>query len=293
MATTQAAPALRPMTIADLFDETIKIYRRNFGQLIALSAVMDSPLLVFFLLAGSAGATGAFQVRPGQPPNTTAFAALFGAMGITFLVALLIFPVGVSAMIHAVSEARLGRRLGVGEALRLGLRRYWALTGLMFVYFTVVAVLWITLIGMPVAIYFMVAWGLSYATLLLEGAGVFGSLSRSRALVRGMWWRTFGIAILFWLFQSIAAWIITLPVSIVAAALGAILARPGLAQPAIAVVNALANILGQIVPMPILYTGWVLYYYDLRIRKEGLDLELRAQQMETAPPLIREPEPGG
>jgi hypothetical protein len=295
MAVTQEAPALRPMTVSDLFDETVKLYRRNFGQLIALAAFLMTPFLVLFLGAGVAG-LGSVVARPGQTPSTAVIVAFLGAFGLAFLVGLVIYPIGMAALIHAVSEARFGRRLGVGEALRRGTHRYWALTALMFVHFSALALMWITVLGIPFTIYFSVAWAFGYMALLLEGTGVFGSLSRSRALVRGMWWRTFGIAMLFLLFQWVVSFIITFPVSFVVGFLGVLLSGPGVAQPAVAVLNALSQMLGSVLPLPILYIGWVLYYYDLRVRKEGLDLELRAQQLQATtppPPLFREPEPGG
>ena len=284
------APALRPMGVSDLFDETTKIYRRHFGQLIGIAVFMQAPLLLFLLAAGAMGASAAFARAATQQPNPAVLAGFFGLMGLGFLLMIVSYPVGTSAMIWAVSEARFGRRLSVGEAIRRGFRRYWPVFGLGMVYGISLGLMWITIIGIPFAIYFSVAWGVSYACLLLDGTSVFGSLSRSRALVRGLWWRTLGIALLFWLFQSVVAFIISFPFGVVVGLVGALLRTDAAAQPALAVVNALGQMIGQVLPLPILYIGWVLYYYDLRVRKEGLDLAMRAEQLAT-PVMTQEPGP--
>ena len=48
-------------------------------------------------------------------------------------------------------------------------------------------------------IWLAVLWSLSSTVLLLEGGGITRALSRSRELVRGSWWRVFGILVLIWL----------------------------------------------------------------------------------------------
>jgi xanthosine utilization system XapX-like protein len=285
----QEAPAMRPMGVSDLFDETTRLYRRHFGQLVAIAAFMQAPSLLFLLLAGGLGMTGALASTAGQEPSPTLIFGLLGVMAVAFLVALLTVPVGISAMVWAVSEARFGRRLGVGEAIRRGFHRYWSVIGLATVYTIAVGAMWLTVIGIPFGIYFSVAWGVCYACLLLEGTGVFASLSRSRALVRGLWWRTFGIALLFLIFQSVIAWIISFPFGMVVGLVGTLLQTDAAVQPALAIVNVLGQVIAQVLPLPILYIGWVLYYYDLRIRKEGLDLAMRAEQL--APPVLTQ-EPG-
>jgi hypothetical protein len=271
---------LRPLTVGDLFDETIKIYRRHFGQLIGLAAFMQVPTLLAFLLVGGTAAVAVLASGQDIDPSDTSFiVGILGAAAVAMLVAIVTAPVGLSAMLQAIAEARFGRRIGLGEAIRRGFRRYWGLLGLGLVYTIAVGLMWLTILGIPFGIYFSVAWGLCVAVYLVEGTGVFESLSRSRALVRGMWWRTLGIALLFTLFQSVIGWIISFPLGFIAGVVGALTPQSTGVQAGMAAVNMLGSLLGGILPLPVLYIGWMLYYFDLRVRKEGLDLQMRAGEI--------------
>jgi len=117
-----------------------------------------------------------------------------------------------------------------------------------------------------------VRWSVATPALFSEGIGPVKALGRSWNLVRDNWWRTVGVLIL-----------VAIMVTLIQAALGALFGgiaalipglgadlRAGLVTTVAALVNALV---GAITPIAI-----TMLYLDLRVRKEGLDLDQLARQ---------------
>jgi hypothetical protein len=107
--------------------------------------------------------------------------------------------------------------------------------------------------------------------IVIERVGVFRGLQRSWELIGGSWWRVFGIELLL----GTLVGILNLIVGGVAGNVVSLLSIPG------------AHILGSMIQygaqtlvLPIQYAGYALLYYDLRIRKEGFDLERMAQSLD-------------
>ena len=110
------------------------------------------------------------------------------------------------------------------------------------------------------------------AALILENVGVFEGISRSWALTRGYFWRVVGIQILSFLIISLASAIVTTPISMLA---GVITAAAPSAQ---ILALGMSVLLGNIVTaatLPFDSAVNALIYTDLRMRSEGLDVELR------------------
>lgn len=59
-----------------------------------------------------------------------------------------------------------------------------------------VLLLTITVAGIPLAVYCFIRWSLLAQACMLDGSDGRGSLARSSRLVRGQWWRTFGVTLL-------------------------------------------------------------------------------------------------
>ncbi len=71
-------------------------------------------------------------------------------------------------------------------------------------------------VSMLLAVYLWVRWVFAMTAISWEDAGVFESFSRSSFLVRGLWWRTFGILILLNIIAQFAISLISTPVSFIA-----------------------------------------------------------------------------
>ena len=113
---------------------------------------------------------------------------------------------------------------------------------------------------------------LAPAALILENVGVFEGISRSWTLTRGNFWRIVGIQLLSVIIIVFATGIATTPVSFLAGILAATV-------PSVETLTlAFSVLLGTIVTaatLPFDSAVRALIYTDLRMRSEGLDVELR------------------
>ncbi|MGH2443790.1 MAG: hypothetical protein ACRDFX_11610 [Chloroflexota bacterium] len=90
-------------------------------------------------------------------------------------------------------------------------------------------------------------------------------------MVRGSWWRIFGIALL--------VFVITLVLeSIAGAVIGALLVNGH------QVWGQIASAIVAILVVPFELGVLILLYFDLRIRKEGFDIDHLTRNMDVAPP---------
>lgn len=142
-----------------------------------------------------------------------------------------------------------------------------------------VGLLILMVISALVSSYLSIKFSVASPAMVLENLGVFAAIGRSWSLTRGNFWRLFGINILTAIITSMVAGIF----GGIAGALSAIFVVVGSSSPEdiIASLNTtyiLAMVMSTIAQLLILpFTSSVnaLLYIDLRMRKEGLDVELR------------------
>ncbi|MFF2045794.1 hypothetical protein ACFVVX_35765 [Kitasatospora sp. NPDC058170] len=137
------------------------------------------------------------------------------------------------------------------------------------------------LLSLPVAVWIWIQLSLAAPALMLEKQGVLTALSRSRRLVRGAWWRLFGINLLSQVLAGIVAGMISVPFTIVGVVLGfddiagqadsgGLVSLP----PALLITTAIAGVISATLTIPFTASIGVLLYVDQRIRREALDIEL-------------------
>ena len=113
---------------------------------------------------------------------------------------------------------------------------------------------------------------LAPAALILENIGVFEGISRSWTLTRGYFWRVVGIRLLSVIIIGIISMAASTPVDILAQGLSA--AAPNATFITMTVALLLSNIVTA-ATLPFDSSVVALIYTDLRMRSEGLDVELR------------------
>jgi len=148
---------------------------------------------------------------------------------------------------------------------------------------TAAIVVILVLVAIPVTVWLYVRYALSGPALMLESTssaadgaarpiGVFGALRRSADLVRGSWWRLFGILLLILLIAGIISQVISVPFALPAFFLDQ---PPTDSQFLITLmVSALGGIVAATITAPFTAAATALLYVDRRIRREGLDIEL-------------------
>lgn len=127
--------------------------------------------------------------------------------------------------------------------------------------------------------YLSIKFSVASPAMVLENLGVFAAIGRSWSLTRGNFWRLFGINILTAVITSMVAGIFVG----IADALGEIFIVVGSSSPedVIASLNTtyilimVMSTIAQLLILPFTSSVNALLYIDLRMRKEGLDVELR------------------
>ncbi len=242
--------ALRPKTLGDLVSSTFRLYADNFAPLLVMSFLAQTPSL-------------AAEVTPAP------LSWLFTVVGLVllFLVA--------GPMVHAVAQATLGREIRLDECVGRARQRvaYLIVAAIIVLLLSVgAALLSLLLVGIPLFIYLVVALAFYVHAIMFEGADGISALGRSRELVRGSWWRVFGIMLVFGIISGVILMVVSIP--------GFILAWSDLASGSI---NSLAGIyfgVINIIALPVGLIAGTLIYFDLRVRKEGYTLEQLAADVD-------------
>ena len=283
------------MPLPELLDELFRLYRRNFSVIVGVSLIVALPGLIWTLLTGAYllttnSYTNLFsQTGSSTIPtlSTTQLSRLVGLIALGGLGSLIFLPLSVGAVYRAVTDVSLGRPVTIVGVIRETLARYFPLLGLVGLAF-VFGIVWIiaeviglVLLVLPAlavfagAVYFLVRWSLAVAAMMAEDIGPINGLRRSWNLVGGMWPRTFGILFVIWVLQVIVTLALGTFFDLVVG-----IALTGGAQLA---VNSIGSTLLNAVISPILAIGIVLLYFDLRTRKEGLDLDQLARETSPGP----------
>lgn len=180
--------------------------------------------------------------------------------------------------------------LAVGAVVVLGVGAG-VLGGLGFVVATttggvprVVLVVLLVLVALAAAVAFAVVYlgrlGIAPVVVVLDGRfpdergagpGLFAAVGRTWRLTRGNLWRTLGVLLLVQLIAGVAAEFIGVPLGLVA---GVASAAGGAGTVAGTLVQAIGSLLGLVVTLPFTTAGATLLYLDLRMRREGMDIEL-------------------
>jgi hypothetical protein len=250
-----SAPRFEAMTTGALLDRAFRLYTGNFSLMLGITAAAYVPF--YLIMLGIESTLGANVLAPQSGLSTLLF-----QIGFMVIWASVAFPIAVGAATYAISERYLGNDVTIGEALRLALSRFWTLS---------VAQITATIrvmFGLLLLIVPGILWLLSYAlvvpAILVENQKATASLRRSRDLVKGHRGKVFCVTLVINLLQGIPI----LGVNMISGMLFNIDSGSG------AVLNSAIINLVSIFLTPLGIVATILLYYDMRIRKEGFDLEM-------------------
>ena len=276
-----SAPAplrLRPLEIGDILDETFRLYRRHFLLLAGVAVGFSIPLAAVAGF-GFAALYGALidSASSGNPLDVSTFTPFLTAIGLGTLINLALLPLMYGAVSLAVCDSALGRPVTLRRVLGGALRRYLHVGG----YLGLLFLMGIAFCLFPLWIWIAVGWAAVLPVMFVEDVGLGGALRRSWGLVQGRWWRTFFILLLVFLLNYVVS--IALEAFLY---LGQALLSIFLSQfVSLAIYEAGAIVVSGLL-IPILQIALVLIYFDLRVRKEGLDLFQLAQHVAAPPPAL-------
>ncbi len=276
--TTPIQAITRAMDFTDILDGMFSFYRSHFRLFLAIVAV-------YFVLEFGIELIFAYF-------TTLAAAGTVILISAFTLIATSVISILVTAgLMYASAHVYLGREITPGAALQQALQRFWTYLGSVMLWGLVVLGLIVTVIGIPFAIYFSVRWGLYTLPVLFEGTTARNAFRRSTELVKGTWWRVFGIMLAISLISFMIYFILE-------ASSGFLLSWMGLTEaeeptglldtlrqlfvPTLSEIGWFSYTIRRLVSlgiaaftMPISAIGSTLLYFDLRIRKEAYDIEMQ------------------
>jgi len=241
---------LRPLSIGEVLDGALVLLRRHFGLVLGIAIVCEgipTAMDVYIDLTGGAS----------QNPGLSLLDRLLTLVGSVLVT---------GATVRVVSEAYLGQSPLFGEAMRFAGSRFGTILGanIMSGFLTVLALLALVIPGIVVACGYSVA----AQAAALESGSSSEALRRSWELTKGFRWKALGLGVV-----SIG---LILVVFVGAGVLGGILGGlMGGLDVVLVVIGACVSMLIY----PVISCVFTVFYYDLRVRKEGFDLEMLSQAL--------------
>ena len=226
--------------------------------------------------------------------GTLGVSVLIGFLG-SVLQGVLVVPVSRSVLnrrtgfkqMWKLAIPRILPLLGVATLLTLGgLLAVAALIGISILLFTAMgpaALLIVLPLGLGAVVAFLwigLKLMLAPAVIVVERTGVYDGLLRSWQLTKNNWWRIFGITLVVAIMVGIIAQIVQIPVSLVSAAVGGVVAPhpdPESMTSTLILTTVISTAIAALVgSVTFAFQASVsgLIYMDLRMRRDGLDVEL-------------------
>lgn len=195
------------LSLGEVVSKTFDLCRRNFVKYTVLFLVVEAVIGLIDVWA-----YGAFPL-PTLPSNATPqdvlnwapgfFTNLFYLIAVVGLVSVVFGTIAYGGTIKMASEEIENKPVGLGAAVRFAASKVlwvWAL-GIVVGIIVVLGLVALVVPGIILAIMF----SLSFQALLIENAGIGGSLSRSRELVGHRWLKTFAVIVVFGIIVGVAA----------------------------------------------------------------------------------------
>jgi hypothetical protein len=269
--------------VAEIIDAAIRLLRRHARTLFAISGAVLLPLgILQFVVArwGSQVAADAALLTPSSDPQI-ALEQMFDTLGPFFLVALVSGVVAGLAQllvqlgsVKAITDIYLEQDPNWRDSLAYGFKRLPAAIGA-FLIAIIPLIVGFVLCFLP-GVALATLWSLTGVVIAAEGRGSAGALSRSFELVKKRFWPVLGVLVL--------AVLITVVIGLITGAIiGGVTAATGTIQTDL---QTVLNILIGIVTTPFTVAVLTVAYFDLRVRLEGLDVELLARRSDQQGPSV-------
>lgn len=284
--------ALRPLSFGEVLDTAFNLFKRNFKSVLVISAAIMVPLTLLGAAAAAGLAPSDFSALEDPSADVDdvlgVMGGLFGAIGIGSLLQMLGSILVQAATTRVYSESYRGGSLAPGEGLRLAVPRLLAMVGLTIV--TSFGMFFGLLFCFGPGIWLYGVWGVAPAVLIAENKGVFAAMGRSFQLVKGNWWRVFGLLVLSTILVAVITSVVTAPLQF-GVGLGAGLSDDpsDVFSGGYLALNTVVTGLATAITLPFTAAVVVAIYYDLRVRKEGYDLDRLIADLGEAPDLPRPP----
>ena len=257
-------------SIGDRLNETLAIFAKHFRRFAVMGLVVYVPVNLLSLI----GPTSQLTLYMDPRNVSGSEIAFYFLVGFINLIALTIVY---SAAVSAVGQHYVSGQLNLKACYS---RVWWRILSLLSVMFVLaVGVLIGTAAYILVVPIFVMVWLLVYGSMapqivIIERMKPTSALKKSLQLVRGNWWRVFGMQVVLMLILIGLAIVALLPL--------ALMSGPSFAVGAPIVnwfVQYLTSLLANLVTAAIAAIAVTLLYFDLRVRKENYDVKTLTREM--------------
>ncbi len=273
-------PDLRPLSFGELLDRTFSLYRRHFWVFVGIMAIPQVFIVAASVLYQSTQMT-AIAVRARAPEKIGVMFGYLAAAMLMIVVYFVVHPIALGATTIAVSELNLGHPVTIRAAYQSVRKRIGPLFRLIFSIYARVFGWAITVILFPVAIWAVLKYSLATPALLIEHITAREALKRSRVLTKGQFGRIFLAGVLTLIISWVIAFVIQGPFSAAATLMVVNKVQP---PGWLSLLSLIAGGLSGAFAGPFYAIALVLIYYDVRVRKEGYDLQLMVEALEETAP---------
>ncbi|MFJ9685238.1 glycerophosphoryl diester phosphodiesterase membrane domain-containing protein [Streptomyces bacillaris] len=298
---------LRPLGLGEILDGSVSALRAHWrtalGFSLAVSVVVQIAVVLMqrYLLPTPTdidpNASGTEALRQASESLRTTLFSLAPTSLFTMIATLLT----ASIVTVVISRSVLGRPVTLSDAWAEARPRLLPLIGLTLLVTLAIALVMTLGIGpgllmgsgggvalaflgflaaCAVILWLQVSLALAAPALMLERQGIFAALRRSAKLVRGAWWRTFGILALTYLIVFLLSFVVSIPFTAIAVIADGIelseffeSGGPSFGWPFL-IVTGIGEVIVSTLLYPFVAGVMALLYVDQRIRREALDLDL-------------------
>jgi uncharacterized membrane protein len=228
----------------------------RIGPVLTRSAtILSQHFLIFFLIGVVANLPSVILGQGGESVATNPSGQGVVLLIVGGVLSFVLSMISQAVMVHAAFQAMRMRPVSVGNSLRVGLSRVVAVF-LLAILMGILAGLGALLLIVP-GLMLMTMWFVSTPACVVERTGPWTSMKRSAALTKGHRWKIFGLLLLLILLSAIVA---------------------GLMQLVLMQVGSTILVLLGTLLWGALWTAYysiavVTTYHDLRVAKEGIDIE--------------------
>ena len=241
---------IKALDTGGLLDEAFDLYKKNFLLFAGIALLVNLPVSILQRVVDESVASV-----------------------LQYILAIPVSYIVIAATTQAVSETYLGRRATILASYRAVMRRAFAFTATMLLASVIIGVGYLLLI-IP-GIIFSCWYAFLSEVFVLEGKAWSDARNRSKQLAEGQWGRIIGLSILCGLIVAVVSLVITWPVGYLLG-MGA---NPLEWQEQGGVLFGLAEGIANSLGSPIQVIVFVLLYYDIRVRKEGFDIQMLARSL--------------
>jgi hypothetical protein len=255
---TAIAPDLpsQQFRIGGVLSKTSHVFFRRPVTFLLITFASLSPLLVAGLLLQTTGRVS-YGMLPGagrQPMQPEDMNLLMTFGWISMFAMIVLGALNSAITLHITLQHMRGASVRLGEAIARGFARFFPLVGMLAIVF--VAMVFASILLVVPAFILLTMWSVANPVCVYERLGPVRSLGRSRSLTKGFRWKLFWLFILFILANVVLTGFQFLG-----------------AQQQAGVVVTVIGAVGKYTLISLYNIGTAVAYYDLKVVKEGVDIE--------------------